>query len=537
MSDIDYKRFIELYFHIVDKSERDQPFLFNSVQTKLYNNISGRDVILKARQEGVSSIILALFAVDFLLLPNSRSVCIAHDKDSTIKLFDRVKYYLKSFSQLRGVDVPMRYETKTELVNEEMNSYYYVGTAGSRSFGRSATLTNVHFSELAYYPEPEQTYLSASQAGTPKWIFIETTANGMGDFFSKLWDDARAERSNYRPHFYGWQDHTEYKAPDFAVKGFVPTEEEKKMVATFNLSPAQLEWRRAKMREFTDVQTFMQEYPLTPEEAFITSGRPVFNTDSLTFMRNKISFQKPPLITGNLVGYKPPVIEESSTGSLKIWKKPERSGQYVIGADSAEGVKGGDYACAQVIDRRSFEQVATFHQRCDPDIFARELNRLGRYYNMATIAPERNAGGIATVLVLRELDYSNIYIREKVGQITDRLTPELGWLTDMKTKPLMISNTQKAIRDKLVIVHDEATINELFSYQYDDAGHANAPNGSHDDRVIALMIAVEMYNRIPIDDQNSNLLGSPQGRQFGFDPLGSAENMLTGYENPVGDSF
>jgi len=499
-----YRGFIEKYFSIVDKNEKVVPFKLGNAQELLYNAMTGRDLVLKARQEGISSLILALFAVDFIMMDNSRSVCIAHDRDSTVKLFERVKFFIKSYEEVTGDKIPLRYNTKTDLVNERTNSYFYVGTAGSQSFGRSATLTNIHFSEIAFYPNPEEVYLSASQAGTPRRIVIESTANGIGDFFYQMWNDSEEKKSIYQPHFFGWDKHEEYKAPD-DVKIALTTEEDN-MMTRFQLSRAQMAWRRIKLAEFPDPMKFQQEYPLTPEEAFISSGHPVFPVDTLVWYKTKKELIIPPIHTGNLLGYKPPTFEESKGGYLEIWKMPDPHREYIIGGDTCEGVSGGDYACAQVIDRKSLEQVALWHGRVEPDIFGREMYKLGLFYKDAMVAPERNASGLATILTLRDLYYPNLYIREKLGDVKDKFHPELGWKTDMKTKPVMIASMQQILRDKQLILHDSATLHELFSYQYDEAGSANATKGSHDDRVIALMIAVEVINRTPIATISTNKL-------------------------------
>lgn len=507
----DYQRIIEENFRIIDKNERSVPFVFNPIQKKIFDTITGRDIVLKARQEGCSSLILALFAVDFLFMENSRSVCIAHDRDSTIKLFDRVKYFIKAFEERTETKIPLTYNTRTELVNEENNAYFYVGTAGSGNFGRSATLTNVHFSEIAFYPQPEQIYLAASQAGTPRRIFIESTAWGYGDFFFKMWNDAVNEKNSYRAHFFGWHDFPEYTAPaDYQVE---MTSEESKIKDRFHLTHGQIAWRRVKMSEFTSDTSFKREYPMTPDEAFVSSGNPVFSIESLQWYRTAQSQIKPAAVIGNLVGSSPPAFDKADKGYIRVWQLPKANSQYVIGADAAEGRPQGDFACAQVLDRRTFEQVAVWHGKCDPDVFGRELFRLGAWYNNALMAPERNSIGIAAIVALRDLYYPNLYIRESVGTLEDKLKPELGWITDLKTKPLMVADGQKAIRDKLIMLHDELTLNELFSYQFDESGKANAVVGAHDDRVIALLIAIQMYYRTPlITAQKNRIIDAEYGQ-------------------------
>jgi hypothetical protein len=525
MEKLDYLRIISDNFQIIDKSEKSVPFLLNSVQEALFRTLSGKDIVLKARQEGVSSLVLALFTVDFLFMENSRSVCIAHDKDSTIKLFDRVKYFIKSFEEKNGIKVPMNYETRTELVNQSNNAYFYVGTAGSGNFGRSATLTNIHFSEIAFYPQPEKIYLAASQAGNPRRIIIESTAWGYGDFFFKMWTEAVNERNMYRSHFFGWQDFKEYTAP--TEMHIEKTTEEREMQSQFHLTDGQLSWRRIKMSEFTSDTSFRREYPMTPDEAFVSSGNPVFNTAALQWYRTAQSQIQPPKSIGNLVGSIPPSLDKQEGGYLRVWKYPADNQQYVIGADTAEGTTQGDYACAQVLDRKTFEQVAVWHGRVDPDMFGRELYRLGMFYNSALIAPERNSIGIAAIMVLRELYYPNLYIRESIGNLQDKLKPELGWVTNMTSKPLMIADAQRAVRDKLITLHDELTLGELFSYQYDESGHANAVTGAHDDRVIALMIAIQMHNRTPLLIQERNSIAEDPNEITGFS---SSDNDFSGGE-------
>lgn len=506
-----YQKAIEKYFRIVNKVGDTVDFVLNDIQRRLINELTGRDIILKARQEGVSSLILAIFTCDFLWTENSRSVCISHEAAMTQKLFDRVKFFLKSFEDKSGLKVPLKYNSRTEIVNQVNNAFFYIGTAGAKEFGRGETLTNVHFSEFARYPDPEKIYLSASQAGNPKLIVIETTANGIGDFFYQMWCDAQEKKNNYKPHFFGWQDHKEYRLQ--VLDSWQMNLEEQDLMSRYGLTKEQLAWRREKMKEFTNEDFFKQEYPLTWQEAFLSSGKPVFNTSALQWYKENKEMVCRPLKVGNLVGFKPPVFEEGIEGYLKIWKMPEPEGQYVIGADPCEGVPQGDFACAQVLDRRKFEQVAVWHGHADPDIFAKELIKLGYFYNTAWIAPERNNQGIATILTMRDLYYPSIWMRERVGELADRLTPELGWVTDMKTKPLMIADLAEAIRDKNIIIHDEQTVNELFSYQYDEAGHANAAKGAYDDRVTSLAIAVQLYKRVPLDKESENVITKEEGQE------------------------
>jgi hypothetical protein len=206
-------------------------------------------MILKARQQGFSSVILGMFTCDFLLMKNSRSVVVADIDDNATELLDRVKKYIASYEDITGVKVPLKYNSKSELYNEAMDSRYTIGTAKNAEFGRSKTITNLHLSEAAFYPNLERLMAGAGQAVVENGRFIiETTANGFNEFKTS-WDDATSIGNGFKPLF--------YKASDFYPEEF--------------LLRKKVELKR----------TFPQEYPETPEEAFLTSGDSFFDVFAL----------------------------------------------------------------------------------------------------------------------------------------------------------------------------------------------------------------------------------------------------------------
>ncbi|MDD4984701.1 MAG: hypothetical protein PHQ43_02755 [Dehalococcoidales bacterium] len=492
---------VESYFWIENKDKQVVPFVFNQVQDKYYRERTDRDDVLKARQEGLSSLILSLFAVDFLFVPNSRSACISHEAKATERLFNKVKFYIESLSfdeRTRPLYewIDLKYQSKTELYFPKMNSWFYVGTAGAKAFGRGDTIHNLHCSEIAYWSRAEELMTGLLQAVPESGRVIkETTANGIGNYHHREWIKEIEGDSPFTTHFFGWNEHDEYqRQPE---PGFTLTIKEQEIQQRYQLTKEQLAWRRAKMSEFSTPELFKQEYPINWEEAFVASGNPVFNVDALMWYRDQT---KEPEAQGLIVGVSPPAFEANPGGYLRIWQYPKSEGQYVIGADPSSG--GQDPACAQVLDRKTFEQVAVWHGHIDPDNFGRELNYLGHYYNQATIAVERNNEGIATLMVLRDLYYPNLWLRERVGGISDQPTTELGWLTDIKSRPIMVGDGQRAIRDKSIKLHDPETIRELLAFAFDEHGKSQAQEGEHDDRVLALLIAIQMYQRVPLDEDN-----------------------------------
>ena len=249
---MNYKKFLESRFQIVDKEGKQVPFLLNSIQEKyLLHDATGYDIILKARQQGFSSLILGMFTADFLLKENSRSVVVADIDDNASELLDRVKFYIKTYEEITKVKVPLKYNSKSELFNAAMNSRYTIGTAKNTEFGRSKTISNLHLSEFAFYPDPQKIIAGAGQAVVETGrLIIETTANGFNDF-KKLWDESVNGTMPYNPLF--------YKASDFYSQEF-------------------LSKKRLELKE-----TFNQEYPQTAQEAFLASGEFFFNQESMKY--------------------------------------------------------------------------------------------------------------------------------------------------------------------------------------------------------------------------------------------------------------
>ena len=174
---IDYKKFIEHYFMVIDREEQvPVPFILNKVQKKYlemlqqgYPDQEGiREIILKARQQGFSSFILALFTADFIMRPYSVSICISHRRDSTELLFKKVRFYLESYLQKKAEEEKKIYteetlkswlasDNKGMITNSTNDATFYIGTAGAKVGGRGGSARNVHFcvgeNTLVLYPD------------------------------------------------------------------------------------------------------------------------------------------------------------------------------------------------------------------------------------------------------------------------------------------------------------------------------------------------------------------------------------------------
>lgn len=241
-----YANFVETCLTIIDKSAEEVPFKLNSVQRAYVDQSSNRDIILKARQQGFSSFILAAFTADFLFNKNTNSVVVADNATNAQALLDRVKRYIGAYERYAGVKVPLKYNSKYQLVNGANNATYTIGTAQEQDFGRSRTITNLHLSEAAFYPNLPNLLAGAAQAVVPDGkLIIETTANGF-NAFKTLWDDSVIGDTAYQPLF--------FKAGDFYSEEVL-----------------------SQKRKELGPRLYDQEYPSSPEIAFITSGDTYFD--------------------------------------------------------------------------------------------------------------------------------------------------------------------------------------------------------------------------------------------------------------------
>lgn len=274
----DYRAFIADHFDIVDKQAARVPFVLNPCQEVLSNCAAPRVIVLKPRQIGSTAYYAAEHATDFILEDNHRSVIVAHEASITAKLLDRVKFYLKCFEEKTGTSIPLKYNSRNELTRLDNNNTLYIGTAGASSFGRGDTIHKLLASEVAYYEQPDVMVGLLQAVPKDGRVVIESTANGYGNYYQVMWDRAnRPEDPN----------------PETGWNGFTPIFLDYTMMPEYQAEG----WREAKLREFADPRLFTQEFPASPEEAFLSSGSPFFDIEALTRMMER---DVPPVTQGSL---------------------------------------------------------------------------------------------------------------------------------------------------------------------------------------------------------------------------------------------
>lgn len=481
------------------------PLVFNHVQRRFVARILAqlaaggrvRFIVLKARQQGLSTIVTAFNYWWLSQHRGAKGLVVTHVAESTRALWDMyTRVHECCPDQLRP---STKYSSRNELKFARLDTGLIVATAGGRSIARGETITHAHLSEFAFWPKASAeenfnglTKAIPNEAGSA--VFIESTANGYNDFH-RLWTDAVAGKNEFEPFFSAWFESPEYRVP--APAGFERTLEEQDLVDKFPehaIDNDQLQWRRLEIAK-NGAELFMQEYPATPDEAFRASGRPVFDPVYVTPM---LEAAPQPI---KRMAVEEGVLREHSRGELLVFKEFDPAQVYTIGADVAMGVKSGDFSVAQVLDGDK-EQVAVWRGHIHPDAFAAVLKALGLHYSTALIAPERNNHGLLTCVRLwKDLQYPNVFIDVTEGGMADKDTTNVGFATTAKTKPLIVDRLRAEVRDGGIKINDTETLREMQTYIVTESGAMEAEEGKHDDCVMALAIANHVHVRrfTPID--------------------------------------
>ena len=499
---INTKKYIEAFVKIRDKNSNIIPLKFNEPQNKYYNVIKElkkenkpvRIIILKARQMGFSTATEGIFFKETVTKPNVNTAIVAHKEDSTANLFNMSKLMYNQIPE------PIRPERKAsnakELVFDNkdgsgLNSKIKCMTAGGDGVGRSDTINNLHISELAFWKgDKKDTLLGLLQAvpNTPNtMVIIESTANGF-EYFKELWDTAVAGKNDFVPLFVGWNELNEYRMP---YNGFELTKEEKELQTLYGITLEQLSWRRWCIANNcgNDETLFKQEYPINPQEAFISTGNCYFDKEAVI---KRIQETEEPICSGSfLFDYDGLEItnirwQEEKDGAIKIYKEPEKRRPYVLSGDTAG--EGSDYFTGHVLDNITGKQVAVLRQEFDEITYTRQMYCLGKYYNNALIGIEANYTTYP-IKELSRLNYTHQYVREKEDNYTNKLEKSYGFKTTQITRPVILAELQTIIKENIELIEDKDTLDEMLTFIKNEKGRPEAQQGYHDDLIMGLAIA------------------------------------------------
>ncbi len=464
-----------------------------------------RIIVLKARQLGISTATEAILFLWMFIHPGIAGLVLSHEDPAAQKLFQMTRLYWDTWPH-KGL-YTQRYSTRKQLVIAETLSEMAVATAKNEQSGRGSTIHALHASEVAYWQDPANLWSGLDQTVSQHHgsiVILESTANGVGNWFYDMWQRAEEGTIDYVPMFFPWYRHPEYHHTNYTSSTRLELNAEEKHL--YKLMDAEgysdeyiygaVSWRAWKiLNSFNgDVEEFMEEYPSYPEEAFITSGKPIFSPHRL-----RECFDEKYGVRGychrdptGFVRFVP-----DASGNLTVYKRPNRDGRpdrYFVGGDPSESIVG-DASCIQVINRGTLEQVAVWHGRIDPVNFADEMMLVGDYYNHAMICPEVEGGGQATMGRILSVGYNNVWLHKTADRLKGSFNV-FGWSTNYQRKQWCIGFLKRLVIDNSILLHDRVTYNQLRNYvQRPDGTWGNGDGESHDDAVMSLAIAVTASDR------------------------------------------
>lgn len=471
---------IEGMFNIVDKDGNAVPFVLNSAQQQVDATFTGRDLYPKARQEGVSSYFLARALAYCLGRDNIKAVIISHDSEATIKMLEKVHYMIE---HIRGPKPVIGTSSKNEISFPKNNSKIYIGTAGSRKFGRGDTINFLHCSEVAYW-ENMKSILSGLFNAVPKSgeIAIESTGNGRGNWYHKICIRASEGKSRYTTHFLPWHNFNEYQyslsleEQALILESLDAELEEVELVEKHGLTAGQIAWRRDKLEEIDyDIPLFKQEYPMTLDECFKSSGNSIFHKVNLISL---------------------PQWQKIETNFFGLHNHPITEHSYAIGGDVSGGV-GKDRSVLEIVDLNLMEQVGEYvNDRIAPDAFGVITEQYARRFNNAFVTMENNNHGIVTIKHLKDNYPAYLLYKKQKSPAKDEVDHivDYGMRTSLKTKPLLIGNLRHSLV-KDIIIHSNLLMDELLSFVEHENGSLSAMEGSFDDRVMAMAMCIHGIER------------------------------------------
>jgi hypothetical protein len=485
-------------------------------------------IILKARQVGFSTGVGEDFYCITAWQQGITGIIVADNLAHSTNIFNMIK---RSHLHMNPIcKMPTKASNAKRFEFNGMDSSLEIDTAEGKRVGQSATYQLIHCSEVAYFPNPDETMLSLMQTVPDVGravVVLESTANGVGNYFYDVVMDAKNGKNQYVLIFVPWFDHEEYSRKIPAHLTITPQSagefgDEVEEQTRHNLTLEQIYWRRLCIKNKCkgDLTKFRQEYPGTVEEAFIGSGYPVF--DHYRLAEIEAADVNIPALCG--------LIEKAdkgwnirlrpdTTGVLKVWEKPEVGinpvsntpyklyhHRYVLGADTGGTYSEADFSVVYVYDRLYGRIVACLHDRPDPYEFAEQIIALAKWYDNARVAVEVNKWASETddqgetVIDLLRVKYSNLYTHQIKDDVTKEWTAKIGWHTNEKTKGILVDKLREYTKEwsadnkRRIICNDADLIEEMKTYIISKTEKGKtaweAQKGKKDDRVIAFGICL-----------------------------------------------
>ena len=438
--------FIYHYAQVYDAVEKDWiPFSLWPAQAKTLRTIINNllVVILKARQLGMTWLVLGFALWSMLFHPAATVLLFSRRDDEAIHLLDfRLKgmyQRLPDWMKVRSVLADNGHEWR--LSNGSV-AYAFPTTAGD---SYTATLAIVDEADLV--PNLNQLMRAVKptiDAGGRMILLSRANKDTPQSEFKQIYRSARQKLSTWAAVFLPW-----FARPDRTAEWY--------------------ELQKADILSRTmSLDDLHEQYPATDVEAL--SARTLDKRLPGEWLEQCYQ-ESAPLDMRSLDGC-------PGIPGLEVYRRPEPALRYVIGIDPAEGNPTSDDSTLTVLEAETGEEVCSLAGKFQPSTLAAHADEIGRWYRNAGLLVERNNHGHAVILWLK--DNSKLELLRGPDD-------KDGWLTTSKGKALAYSNAADALRDRRTVVHSFATYTQLASIS---GSNLSAPEGEHDDLATSFVLAL-----------------------------------------------
>ena len=477
--------YAEKYVKIKTLEDIVVPFRINPVQ-RIYKDLKEhvpkpkatgkRILVLKARRMGITTYEQAESYAMCRTRRNTKCMTIAQTQPDTQTIFEMVLRMHQDDPNYARLDK----DRKDALAYKVLRSEFKIGTAGGVAVARGSQLSRVHGSEVAFWDissrDTDNLTVALCEAAQKGEVVYESTANGVGGWYYDRWQEATQGKGMWAPIFLGWymdaRNQVSYNRLELDELIGTLTDDEHFLVDRFGCTAGQLLWRRERLKGGASL--FKQEFPCTPDEAFISSGTGYFNTDTLARLTQQC---------------KDPIRE---TDGLCVWSDPVPGRKYVMGVDTSEGNETSDDTPIVILDWATGEQVMRWNGKAKPHVLGHKCVEFAKLYNGALLAVENNNTGHSVLNTIMNVEcYQNVYWHEDTIRDEAKESHTPGWRTTGQTRPLLLSELDEAIEKGYMRVHDKLFLSQCRVFKDTGTGKSetNRSTGSHGDLIFAWGIA------------------------------------------------
>lgn len=364
----DFKHFANNYFKIRTKSGSVEPFQLNRAQLYVHERLEAqlaetgkvRALVLKGRQQGISTLIQARYFHKTVTNRGVKTFILTHEAAATKNLFDMTRRYYLNIPD--GIIPRANRDSQKELKFEQLDSGYAVGTAGSKGTGRSQTIQLLHGSEVAFWDNAQEHAQGLMQAVGEQEnteIILESTANGIGNYFHSSWLAAEQGKSGYQAIFVPWYWQPEYRAFFDQKNTEISLNEDEQLLmdvyANNGMTYEHVYWRRYKIGQFSNdydlgKKLFNQEYPSCSSDAFLN---PVSDTFIPSHLVTKARSNKVDSEAALVIGVDPAICDNDRCALIR------RKGRRAFGMETYRNFNTMELAgkIKTIIDRENPQKV------------------------------------------------------------------------------------------------------------------------------------------------------------------------------------